>query len=289
MPRSLFNDGQEIVQGDMNAVASRVEMELYDRFLYEIRNRQNNFVFGNSFVSSYVNATTSQVLLGNGLYFDNTQVDPEPQSRLLYRPTTGNIVHAAADPSNNRIDLICITPARGNQSQQTRNFKDASTSVISAVLLYTETDWLSTLTIVAGTPAASPAVPATPAGAIALCRVLVTAATGIAGSSAYTDVRPRYKRGWKNTFAITVAYTADLDDQIITANTAGGAYALTLPLASKSQGKEFTIVKSDSSGNAVTVTASGSDLISGQATQDLLAQYATMVVFCPDGVNWFMA
>lgn len=76
MPRQVWQDGQEIIEQDLSQVSAELETELYDRYLYELTKRQANFTFGDSFVCSNTNATHSSVKLGNGAYYDNTQVDP---------------------------------------------------------------------------------------------------------------------------------------------------------------------------------------------------------------------
>lgn len=287
MPRSYWNDGQEIVEGDLRNATARLEIELYDRILYEMLNRQQNFFFGDSLIASYINATTSQVKLGNGAYYDNTQVDPEPKTRLLSVLANTNVTHAAADPSNPRIDIIVATAARATLLSQNRNFKDAGTGVVSSVSMVVETDWISTLTVVAGTPGVSPAVPATPAGTIKLAEVAVAAATGIAGAGSYTDKRARWKRGGENRKAITSTTTMDFDDGTVECNAVGGAFAYNLLPAAQWPGKSVALVKTDSSANAVTVTANGAELINGAATFALDAQYF-MQSFYSDGTSIYV-
>lgn len=293
MPRRQWNDGQEIIQGDLNSASPSLEIELYDRILYELMQKQQTFLFDGGLACTNVNSTTTQVALGSGFYFDNTQVDPEPQTRPVYRPANSNVTHTAADGTNNRIDIVVATPARATASTQSRNFKDAGTGVVSSQSMVVETDWLATLTVVAGTPAASPAVPATPAGTIKLAEILVTAVTGISGAGAYTDKRPRFGKlgAYRPRVAKTAAYTADLDDSYIICNANGGAFAVTLPSATLFSPagftRDLTIVKVDSSANAVTITAVGSDLIQGSATQTLDNQYDSMTLYS-DGSAWYL-
>ena len=289
-PRKNFNDGQEIIQSDLIAVASSLEIELYDRILYELLGRQQSFVFGNSFAVSYVNATTVSVGVGNGQYYDSSQVDPEPMTRPLYIGTVA-VQKTITTPSgaNNRIDLVVLTPARANIASQSRNYKDPNTGVVSSVSMVTETDWLSTLSIVAGTPAGSPVAPSTPAGSIALAQLLVTQSSGIANQSAITDVRTRRKKGssWRNIASKSAAYTMDFDDEMIVCDATGGAFSVTLlPVASMS-GKVVEIVKKDSSVNVVTIQANAAELIMGLNTQPMALQYDTLRLWC-DGTAWYI-
>jgi hypothetical protein len=289
MPRRFWNDGQEIIESDLSAASSVLEMELYDRVIYELMMRQQTCLFGDSLLASFVNATTSQVKLGNGVYFDNTQVSPEPKTRLLYLAANTNATHTAADGTNPRIDIVCARADRATTVTQNRNFKDAGTGVISSQSMAVQKDWASSLLVVAGTPAGSPSVPATPAGYVKLAEVLVTAVTGIGGAGAYTDKRTRYKQssGWNLATQVkSAAYTVDADDGAIVANCAGGSFAITLPVASDFEGKEVTIVKADAV-NPLTVSRSGADLINGETTQVISDQYTSLTFLALNG-SWYI-
>jgi hypothetical protein len=289
MPRRYFNDGQEILDTDLIKVSSAIERELFDRVLYEIVNRQTSFFFGDGFIVSNVNATTSKVKAGNGAFYDSAQVDPEPNYRRQYLAADTNVSHSAADPTNPRIDIICARPNRANTLSESRNFKDASSGAISVVSMVVETDYLSDLLVTAGTPAGSPAVPATPAGYVKLAEVTVSATSGIAGAGAYTDKRTRYKKpsSYQTVASITSNTTGDIDDEIIAANATGGVIQYTLPDAALCDGKIIRVVKTDSSGNAVTVGRTGTNLIIGATSQVLSTQY-TMLSFVAISGAWYL-
>lgn len=189
MPRSNWSDGQELVYGDFNALTARLERELYDRIWYESLQRTENSFFGDGLVVGYVGAALVSVNKGLGFQTDNTQLDPEPTKRPVYNVNSQNVALAPADGALNRIDIICVQAGRGSVLTQSRNYKDPSSGVISAQNLSTETDWQCSLLAVAGTPNASPAVPATPAGYIKLAEVLVHAVTGVTGGGDITDRR----------------------------------------------------------------------------------------------------
>lgn len=287
MPRRIWNDGMEVIEGDLSAVSASLEKELYDRIIYEMIKRQQNVVFGDSFTCSYVNATTSQVKLGNGFYYDNTQVDPEPLSRALRVASNSNVTHAAADPSNNRIDIICITPARAVIQTASRNYKDPTTGAVSLTTQNVETDWQSTLSVVTGTPSGSPAVPSTPAGAIKLAEVLVTASTGIAGAGAYTDKRPRFAQpsSWETVVTKTANYTADLDDEVIEGNGSGGTFDVTLPPIALCKGKRYKLINIGATGT-VNLKGNSTDLIGDNNTQALTGQGGVLSVIGGSSQWW---
>lgn len=97
--------------------------------------------------------------------------DDDPAAQPTYRVRNDAPVllqHDAADATNPRIDVVIAL------------VEDATFSGVSK-------DWR--LTIVKGTPAASPAVPATPNNAIALAEITIPAGSGTLGT--ITDVRPR--------------------------------------------------------------------------------------------------
>lgn len=70
------------------------------------------------------------------------------------------------------------------------------------------------------------------------------------------------------------------------ADASGGAFAVTLPSAASSTDKIFVIKKTDSSGNAVTVTRAGSDTIDGATTVVLSAQYDWVMLQSDGGTDW---
>lgn len=189
MGRRQFNDGMEVVFEDFNEMGAAAEKELYDRVIYELVQRAQNSFFGDSFLTSY--SSPSQVSVGSGVGFqtDNTQVDPEPTKRLIYRAAATNLNLSAPDLTNNRIDIVCVKAMRVAGATESRKYKAPITFTISNQNLVVSNDWEAEFTVVAGVPSGSPAVPATPSGYIKIAELLVTAVTGMSGSGAVTDKR----------------------------------------------------------------------------------------------------
>lgn len=80
-------------------------------------------------------------------------------------------------------------------------------------------------------------------------------------------------------------YQCALTDVLILADTTAGAFQIMLPMANN-LGKVVEIVKVSSDGNAVTVLPYGTDLIEGNASFSLTAQWKKIRVVA-DGVgNW---
>lgn len=89
------------------------------------------------------------------------------------------------------------------------------------------------------------------------------------------------------TKSITAAYTATLVDQIILANATGGGITVTLPDATLigTLNRQYTVKKTDSSANAITIATTASQTIDGASTQSLGTQYMDITVVS-DGSNW---
>jgi hypothetical protein len=89
---------------------------------------------------------------------------------IAYNDAATTATITAANPTNPRIDLVCITVSDA-----------AYTGALNTVAI----------NVVAGTPAVSPVVPSTPTNSIALARVAVAAGATTITSGNITDVRVR--------------------------------------------------------------------------------------------------
>lgn len=188
-PRRQYNDGQEIIFEDLDSTTPALERELYDRVLYRLLQGVDEGFFADSFKVSFVGATTVSVADGLGIQLDNTQVDPEPIHRLIYKANAANQTLTSPDSVNDRIDLVCVKSVRVVTATDMRNFKDAITSLVTESSFDVETDWSSSILIVTGTPGITPSAPALPSGYLELAQVYVHAVTGVADQSDITDER----------------------------------------------------------------------------------------------------
>lgn len=195
MTRRNFVDGMEITFGDLSKIPAGVERNLFDRILHEMLQQKNDAFFGDGFKVTRSSATQTAVATGHGFQLDATQVSPEPVKRFLRNTAIQTLNHDAPHATNNRIDIVCVASSRANTDSQTRKYKAPTTGTITNETLVVETDWSSTLLVVAGTPAGSPVAPSTPAGYLKLAEVVVTAVTGIAASGAITDSRTKLPVG----------------------------------------------------------------------------------------------
>jgi hypothetical protein len=104
---------------------------------------------------------------------------------------------------------------------------------------------------------------------------------GIGGSGGGTD------GGTWNVVSKTSAYNAVAGDMVVCDTTSAG-FVVTIPLAASNPKKSIRIKKISSDLNAVTPTASGSDMIDGQTTQPFNGQETDMEI-TSDGVsNWWI-
>jgi hypothetical protein len=295
MPRRLWNDGQEIVEQDLQSASPSLEIELYERVIFALMGKQSNCVMGAAdFAVSFVNATTVALAPGVGFQFDGTQVDPEPKNRLLYNAASANQTITTPDPTNPRIDLICIKNSRVVIQSGTRNFKNATTLVVAPTSLPLEDDWQTLAAVVTGTPGSSPTVPATPSGYMAVAQVLVAPVSGVANQGSIADVRVRFEKpsSWSSLNPQSANYTMTLDDEIVLANATGGPITIKAPLAascydaSTGKGKKFKVIKVDATTNVVTVQGSGTDLL-GDANIQTIANQGTAIDMVSAGGTQF--
>jgi hypothetical protein len=87
---------------------------------------------------------------------------------------------AAHDATHPRIDLVCVAPAWESDVPESRNVKNPGTGVVSSTSIDARRRFSSAFQVVTGTPAASPAAPAVPAGYMEIGRAMVPASSGAA-------------------------------------------------------------------------------------------------------------
>jgi hypothetical protein len=75
--------------------------------------------------------------------------------------------------------------------------------------------------------------------------------------------------------AVTGAYTASTFDESVQADASSGTFTVTLPTAA-GRCRRLLVTKTDSSGNAVTVAAAGSETVNGSASASLAAQWDSL-------------
>lgn len=82
-------------------------------------------------------------------------------------------------------------------------------------------------------------------------------------------------------------YSITENDTVLLGDAGGGAFSFTLPSASTSEGREFTIKKVDSSINPITITTTSSQTIDGNPNFQLSGRW-DYVKLLSDGANWLI-
>jgi hypothetical protein len=82
-------------------------------------------------------------------------------------------------------------------------------------------------------------------------------------------------------------YSVLTTDVFVIADATSNVITVNLPAVSTSAGRKITVIKSDVSGNAVTLDGASSETINGAPTLVLAAQYNKATIFC-DGIEWFI-
>lgn len=88
-----------------------------------------------------------------------------------------------------------------------------------------------------------------------------------------------------NVVTKTAAYTVTTANDVILGDVSAGTFAITLLTAAGNTGKVFTIKKSDSSSNVLTLNTTSSQTIDGQTSVSLCTLNDEIVVIS-DGANW---
>lgn len=87
--------------------------------------------------------------------------------------------------------------------------------------------------------------------------------------------------------SVTAATTLTNQDSLLLCQPSGGAFTVTVPLASSVQPGRNFIVRSTGTTNAVTVSRSGSDTINGGTSVTLASGAVSACELYTDGTNWF--
>ncbi len=83
----------------------------------------------------------------------------------------------------------------------------------------------------------------------------------------------------------TGGYTLLASNSVVTADASGGAFTIAVPTAAGITGRRYTIKKTDSSPNVVTVDPAGAETIDGSSTYGLARQYQSVSIIS-NGANW---
>lgn len=261
MQQVYINPYEKVGSTDMNNLQLAANQSLFDHTLYNLFSK-NNGVLPGGFLATYNSAYSVTLSAGVGFFYDSSQTGFTPKYRMINSlGLTIPVVITTADPTNNRIDLICLAPNNQVTATAARYVKTGGTGPITLTTVNKVLTDKYTLQVVAGTPSGSPAVPATPAGYIAIAQVLVTAATGMTGAGAITDVRNILKTSSLSvaTYAGVVTVPASIDVMLFNP---GANFVATIASVASNSG-HIIIAKNIALGSGfnVTLTPQGGDNI----------------------------
>ena len=95
------------------------------------------------------------------------------------------------------------------------------------------------------------------------------------------------KRNSLDDTAVTTTYDALDTDHIILCDATGGAFTVNLLAVATAVRRALWIVKTDASGNAVTVDGAGSEKINNATTQSLASRYSSIRIY-PTATEWII-
>ncbi len=183
----LFNDGEGVVYGDFNDLQrfmrSRLvdyqlayQQRLHDAGLTAFANPSHLFCIGNS-AAPYAHATNNRQIrneagpifqvVGGELLVYNVTADE-------VNTAVGTLSLSAANP---RWVLVSVELAYADGDSQSRDFKDATTGVVTTSSVNKQRRVTATWTVTQGAENASPVEPATPSGDVKYCAIKIGTAT----------------------------------------------------------------------------------------------------------------
>lgn len=184
---ALFNTNQRADSDDVNRIGTMAEQSLYDGILARVMAGADGFFGADCLPSKGAGDLDYLVEPGVGLFKDTAEADAfEPIYKPIFIAAQQSGTLSAHDPTNPRIDILTLAPATVDDENDTRKILTAG--VLTPTSVDTRRRRAFTLGVVAGTPAGSPSVPATPAGTIKIAEITVPATSG---PITVTDVRPK--------------------------------------------------------------------------------------------------
>ncbi len=141
-------------------------------------------VMGGLVVDNVTGQMQLTVSPGSAFYYDAGVASPLSPFKLILHPSADIVNVSAADATHDSIDVVSIKAPTGTDTEETCLVYEAASDT------YATQRWAQpVVTVTAGTPAASPSAPATPAGELKLAEVRVPAAASNLNAATITDFR----------------------------------------------------------------------------------------------------
>jgi len=194
----LFTSGELFTLTDAQRIQHAAGVGIMGLLAGRLLFDEANNAFKDGFFGDDCKVTTTgglgySVAVGMGFMYDSTVADAfASQYRPIVLGTASTGTFAARDATNPRHDILCIAPATVDDTAETVSVKDPSTGATSSTSISRRRRYSATVTVVTGTPAATPVDPATPAGTIKIASVNVPP---VSGALTFTDTRQRLQLG----------------------------------------------------------------------------------------------
>jgi hypothetical protein len=198
----LFNSGEGLSSDDLNDAQRAMQAQMFDVF-WRYRLLRREFSLDNSathcFVvgaGAYLTVTGTALRSGNGKgvvgqLVDTGAVDGDDPTVLFYHVAEDEIAttHDAAHATLDRWDIVCIKLEQVDGASESRDFKDATTGLLSSETLDKRRSVTLTKQVVKGSNATpgTAVEPSVPAGYVKWGALLIRAAH--AGVFALSDLR----------------------------------------------------------------------------------------------------
>jgi len=191
-----------------------------------------------------------------------------PDGRLIvFAAASATVATPAGNPA---LSLIILRPKLTDANNIPEPANPANTVPLHQQFQYD-------LLVLNGTPAATPAYPATQANDVILMGISLTSGqSSIAATDFERSLISVPSKKIKSIQQIIANKTILVTDNHIDIDATAGVVTATLPSAASCPGQDFTFIKIDSSANKGSIAST--DLISGQSSWDLDDQWQTMTI-----------
>jgi len=200
LSKVVFNSFEQLLSADVNRLQNVASREVQNLFKTMFSDGQVSYIpvdvspvpisgLMDRPTLAFLSAFGMTLGAGSAFFFDATGVGADDSSYQVVRWAAQTVTFAAPDPTNPRIDLVVVPPTQVQSNSLVRNIlTNPTTRTVVATAVFKDQNPASTAAILAGTPAASPIPPTTPAGSIVLFEVYVPAAAATA-----SDFRPTFR------------------------------------------------------------------------------------------------
>lgn len=207
--RVVFNAREELLTSDLNRTESLISRDLQDYIrdsgrgvaapgssglIFGDLNNIGGVIDGTCLPPTLASSGTFDVVVGAGQGFLNdVGITGSDSSFQVLRWPQQTLTFTTPDATNPRFDLIIAAPGTQSTDLEARNILlDPVARTVGQQSVPTTQNPLSVLSIVTGTPGATPSPPAVPFGSVALFEVLVGAAA--LSSVSFRPVRRMWQR-----------------------------------------------------------------------------------------------